>query len=72
MDFVTGLPQTPNSIDAMWIIVDKLTKSAHFLAYSVGHTPEKLANLSIKEIVRLHDIPVTIVFDRDTIFISQF
>ena len=72
MNFITGLPKTPNSNDAIWIIVDRLTKSAHFLAYKVGHTLERLAKLYIKKIVRLHGILMTIISDRDTRFISQF
>ena len=54
MDFVTGLPKTPSRNDAVWVIVDRLTKSTHFLAFRVGFTLERLAKLYIKEIVRLH------------------
>ena len=72
MDFVTGLPKTPSKNDAAWVIVDRLTKSVHFLPIRVGFTLERLAKLYMKEIVRLHEIPVTIVSDRDTRFVSQF
>ena len=54
------------------MIVDRLTKSAHFLPTRVGFTLERLANLYMKEIVRLHEILVTIISDRDTRFVSQF
>ena len=54
------------------MIVDRLTKSAYFLSIRVGFTLERLAKLYMKEIVRLHEISVTIVSDRDTRFVSQF
>lgn len=63
MDFVTCLPKTSNGNDAIWVTVDRLIKSAHLLAYQVGHSLEKLARLYIKEIIRLHGIPMTIVSD---------
>ena len=72
MNFVTGLPKMPSGNDAIWVIIDRLTKSAHFLEYKAGLTPEKLAKLYIKEIVRLHGVPITIVSDRDTRFVSRF
>ena len=65
MDFVTGLPRTPTGKDAIWVIVDRLTRSAHFLAIRVDFSLERLARLYINEIVRLHGAPVSIVFDRD-------
>uniref|UniRef100_A0A2N9EF72 Integrase catalytic domain-containing protein n=1 Tax=Fagus sylvatica TaxID=28930 RepID=A0A2N9EF72_FAGSY len=72
MDFVTGFPRTPSGNDSIWVIVDRLTKSAHFLAIKVGLSLEKLAKLYVNEIVRLHGVPVTIVSDRDRRFVSQF
>uniref|UniRef100_A0A2N9G313 RNA-directed DNA polymerase n=1 Tax=Fagus sylvatica TaxID=28930 RepID=A0A2N9G313_FAGSY len=72
MDFVTGFPRTPSGNDSIWVIVDRLTKSAHFLAIKVGLSLEKLAKLYVNEIVRLHRVPVTIVSDRDRRFVSQF
>ena len=65
MDFVTGLPRTPTGKDAIWVIVDRLTKSAHFLAIRVDFSLERLARLYINEILRLHGAPVSIVSDRD-------
>ena len=64
MDFVTGLPRTPTSKDAIWEIVDRLTRSTHFLAIRVDFSLERLA--------RLHGAPVSIVSDRDRRFVSQF
>ncbi|WRX30253.1 Reverse transcriptase domain - like 10 [Theobroma cacao] len=58
--------------DAIWVIVDRLTKSAHFLAVHSTYSIEKLAQLYIDEIVRLHGVPVSIVSDRDPRFTSQF
>ena len=72
MDFVTGLPRTQGGNNAIWVIVDRLTKSAHFLAFKVGFSLERFAKLYIKEIVRLHGILMTIVSDRDSRFVSMF
>ena len=72
MDFVTGLPWTQKQHDAIWVIVDRLTKSAHFLPVNVEDSLEKLAKLYVDEIVRLHGVPVSIVSDRDPQFTSRF
>ena len=72
MDFVSGLPRTQRNHDAIWVIVDRLTKSAHFLAVRLDYTLERLAELYINEIVRLHGIPISIVSDRDPRFTSRF
>ena len=72
MDFVTGLPLTPRKKDAIWVIVDKLTKSAHFLPIRMDYTLEKYAELYIDEIVRLHGVPISIISDRDPRFTSRF
>ena len=64
MDFVMGLPRTPKGNDAIWVIVDKLTKTAHFLPYGIGLTLDGLAKLYVDEIVRLHGTPKNIVSDR--------
>jgi hypothetical protein len=72
MDFIVGLPKTLSGNDALWVIVDRLTKSAHFLPVSITVTPERLAKMYVKEIVRLHGVPLSIVSDRDTRFVSEF
>ncbi|KAL8143446.1 hypothetical protein V2J09_016478 [Rumex salicifolius] len=72
MDFLTGLPRTRKGMDAIWVIVDRLTKSAHFLGIRETWGPEKLSELFIREVVRLHGAPKTIVSDRDGRFISRF
>ena len=72
MDFVTHLPRTPQRHDAVWVIVDQLTKSAHFLAVRMTFTLEIFCRLYIREIVRLHGVPVSIVSDRDPRFTAHF
>ena len=72
MDFVTHLPRTSRKHDAIWVIVDRLTKSAHFLAVRMTFTLKELCRLYIREIVRLHGVPVSIVSDRDLWFTAQF
>ncbi|EOY16995.1 Uncharacterized protein TCM_036100 [Theobroma cacao] len=72
MDFVLGLPRTQSGKDAIWVIVDRLTKSAHFLAIHSTFSIERLARLYIDEVVRLHGVPVSIVSDRDPRFTSRF
>ena len=72
MDFVIGLPRTRRQHDAIWVIVDRLTKSAHFLPVSNDDPLDKLAQLYVEEIVRLHGVPISIVSDRDPRFTSRF
>jgi hypothetical protein len=72
MDFVVGLPRAPSGQDAIWVVVDRLTKSAHFLPIKITDSLEKLAELYVREIVRLHGVPVSIVSDRDSRFTSKF
>ena len=71
MDFVVGLPVS-RTYDAIWVIVDRLTKSAHFLAIKKTDGAEVLAKKYVKEIVRLHGVPASIVSDRDPRFASVF
>ena len=72
MDFVTGLPRSRRKNDSVWVIVDRLTKSAHFLPMRVNLPLQQLAELYVSEIVRLHGVPVSIVSDRDARFTSRF
>ena len=58
--------------DAVWVIVDRLIKSAHFLPVNMKYSMEKLAQLYMDEIVRLHGVPVSIVSDRDPRFVFRF
>ena len=72
MDFVTGLPRSKKGHDAIWVIVDRLTKSAHFLPVSMKYSVDVLGKLYVDEVVRLHGAPVSIVSDRDARFTSKF
>ena len=72
MDFVCGLPRTSKNHDAIWVVVDRLTKSAHFIPIRMNYSLDKLAELYVNEIVRLHGVPVSIVSDRDPRFTSRF
>ena len=63
MDFVVGLPHTLEGYDTIWVIVDRLTKSAHFLAIRNNFSLNRLAELYDDEIVKLHGVPVSIVSD---------
>ena len=71
MDLVVGLPKFKNH-DAIWVIVDCFTKSAHFISISANYSPEKLAEIYMREIIRLYGTPKSIVLDRDPCFTSQF
>ena len=72
MDFVTHLPRTQQRHDVVWVIVDRLTKSAHFLAVRMTFSLERFCRLYLREIVRLHEVPVSIVSDRDPRFTTHF
>jgi hypothetical protein len=72
MDFVTGLPRTQKGNDSIWVIIDRLTKVAHFIPVKTTFGGAALARIYLKEIVRLHGIPRKIVSDRGTQFTSKF
>ena len=72
MDFITKLPRTARGHDSIWVIVDRLTKSAHFLPIRETHSVEKLARIYVDEIVRRHGVPLDIISDRDSRFTSRF
>ncbi|KAI3684730.1 hypothetical protein L6452_33955 [Arctium lappa] len=72
MDFVTGLLRSPKGHDAIWVIVDRLTKSSHFLPIKETYPLEKLAKLYVDEIVSRHGVPTSVVSDRDARFTSTF
>ena len=72
MNFVVGLPLTGRKHDSVWVVVDRLTKSAHFLPVRTDYSLDKLAGLYKSEIVRLHGIPISIISDRDLRFTSRF
>ena len=72
MDFVVGLPKTQKGYDSIWVIVDRLTKVAHFLPVWTNYGGEKLAQLYVYNILKLHGVPSRIVSDRGTNFTSKF
>jgi hypothetical protein len=72
MDFVSGLPRTKKGYDSIWVIVDGLTKSAHFIPVKTTYKTPKFAELFIEQIVKLHGVPLSIVSDRDPKFTSRF
>ncbi|GKE06117.1 putative reverse transcriptase domain-containing protein, partial [Tanacetum coccineum] len=72
MDFVTKLPKIANGHDAIWVIVDRPTKSAHFIPIKETDNMETLTRLYIKEIVSWHGVPISIILDRDSHFTSRF
>ncbi|XP_019238505.1 PREDICTED: uncharacterized protein LOC109218581 [Nicotiana attenuata] len=72
MDFITGLPRSFRKHDSIWVIVDRLTKSAHFLPVKTTDSAEDYAKLYIKEIVRLHGTPLSIISDRGAQFTANF
>ncbi|GKB62655.1 putative reverse transcriptase domain-containing protein, partial [Tanacetum coccineum] len=72
MDFVTKLPRTSGGHDTIWVIVDRLTKSAHFLPMREDYKMERLARLYLNEIVARHSVSISIISDHDSRFTSRF
>ena len=72
MDFIVGLPRTQRGYDSIWVIVDRLTKVAHFLPIKTVYTSAKLAKLYMERIVSLHGVPKKIVSDQGTQFTSHY
>jgi len=72
MDFVVGLPRSPRGNDAIWVVVDRLTKCAHFISMKTKNSAPDLVPLYIREVVRLHGVPKSIISDRDPKFVSNF
>ena len=72
MDCISSLPLTQMKHDVIWVIIDRLTKSAHFVPILMDYSMDQLAELYVDEIVRLHGVPLSIVLDRDLRFTSRF
>ncbi|KAD4889198.1 hypothetical protein E3N88_21271 [Mikania micrantha] len=72
MDFITKLPKTTSGCDTIWVIVDRLTKSAHFLPIKETDKLEKLTRIYLKEVVSRHGVPISIISDRDSRFTAHF
>ena len=72
MDYVIGFPRSNRGKNAIWVIVDRLTKSAHFIPIKNMYSMDRMASTYIQEIIRLHGTPVSITSDRDPRFVSRF
>jgi hypothetical protein len=72
MDFIVGLPRTQAGCDSIWIIVDRLTKVAHFISVKTTYSGAKLAELYMSRIVCLYGVPKKIMLDRGSQFTSKF
>jgi hypothetical protein len=72
MDFIVGLPYTSRGYNSIWVIVDCLTKLAHFIPISTTYRVRQYAKLYMSHIVLLHGIPKIIISDRGSIFVAHF
>jgi hypothetical protein len=72
MDFIVGLPNTSLRHDSIWVIVYRLTKTAHFLPVYTNYNAKKYVEIYLDQIVRLHDVPKMIISDRGAQFIARF
>jgi len=72
MDFIVGLPRTTKGYNSIWVIVDHLTKLAHFLLVNSKYSARQYVELYLDQIVSLHRVPLTIISDRGSIFVSRF
>jgi hypothetical protein len=72
MDFIVGLPRTSCGYNSIWVIVNRLTKSAHFIPVSTTYRVRQYVELYMSHIVRYHGIPKTIISDRGSIFVAHF
>ncbi|WVZ71108.1 hypothetical protein U9M48_019729 [Paspalum notatum var. saurae] len=72
MDFIVGLPHTQKGYESIWVVIDRLTKSAHFIPVKTTYRAKQYAELYISRIVSLHGVPRTITSDRGSLFISRF
>jgi hypothetical protein len=72
MDFVVGLRRSPRGRDAIWVVVDRLSKSAHYIPMKTANSASELVPLYMKEVIRLHGVPKSIISDQDSKFVSKF
>jgi len=72
MDFIVDLPNTSQKHDSIWVIVDRLTKTAHFIPVHTTYTAKKYAEIYLDRIVCLHGVPKTIIYDHGTQFVARF
>jgi hypothetical protein len=72
MDFIVGLPLTARRHDSIFVVVDTLTKSAHFILMCMTYQAPDIARVFINDIVRLHGVPKRIIYDQGSMFTGQF
>ena len=72
MDFIVGLPNTSKKHDSIWVIVDRLIKTAHFIPVDTTYSAKKYAEIYLDQIVCLHGVPKTIISDRGAQFVARF
>ena len=72
MDFIIGFPRSRRQHDSVWIIVDGVTKSAHFLPVKTTYSAKKYSKLYLQEVVRLHEVPISIISYRGAKYTAQF
>jgi hypothetical protein len=72
MDFIVGLPLTARKFNLIWVIVDRLTKSAHFIPVDTNYNVQKYAEIYVARVLCLHGVPKTIISDRGSQFIARF
>jgi hypothetical protein len=72
MDFIVGLPLTAHKFDSIWVIVDRLSKSAHFIPVNTNYKVQKYAEVDIAHVLCLHGVPKMIILDRGSQFVARF
>lgn len=72
MDIIIGLSRVQSRVNMLWVIVDRLTKTMHFLSIKNTTSTDQLGKLYVRKIIRLHDVPKMIVLDKDTRFVLAF
>jgi len=72
MDFIVGLPNTSQKHDSIWVIIDRLTKTAHFLPVQTTYSAKKYAEIYLDQVIHLHGVPKTIISNRGMQFVAHF
>jgi hypothetical protein len=72
MNFIVGLSNTSQKHDSIWVVVDRLTKTTHFIPVHTTYNAKRYTEIYLDRIVCLHGVPKTIIFDRDTHFLARF